>query len=239
MEKVRHNLEVIRAEFEEVKALGALWDDKKNVWYILTDDVEYTLKFSQWSPDLYNVRADWFYVLKTDCLCPHCSKITDVYGIMLPPDGEYLAVDELYEGDDDYYQDDINKYFWTTHEDGYQAPLENIINIENSLIETILSLSSDIKIDTVRKRITNQCTHCKRGIADRVLYDRPDSPFFPFHSGGMELIQKLRVQKRFFAHADGYGGYNSVWNDDHHLVKEVYSFDPDAIPHFESDTTPC
>lgn len=165
------------------------------------------------------------------------------YTDLLPPSAKFLALAASYIGNEkfdvDLENEAADKYIWREQIDSYHPTLSRITNIEESLIEPILSLSSDIRINTEDSSLENQCIHCKNLIDDFYLHNEFDAPFSPVAAGGMELIQKLKIEKRFLAHANGHGNYSSTWDDSHHLIHEVFSFNPDTIPHFESKTTLC
>lgn len=238
MGQTRYDLEVRTEEVHLVKLLGAQWDEQNNRWYILSDDIEYTFKFSKWLPDVYNVKADYFHIIKTDCMCWSCKKVTDVFSILVPKNAEFLAYDEDSDINDteDEEDEEFSIHNWGLNIGDYPTPLSYISNMPDNVVEAILNASDRIKINKKNNSLTNQCRHCKTEIEDFLLYDEFDTAFSPVHPDQMKEMQKLKIALRFLAHASGYGKYSSTWHDYHGLIQEVDSFKPFKIPPFESDT---
>lgn len=238
MSQTRYDLEVRREEVHLVKLLGAQWDEQNFKWFILSDDIEYTLRFSKWLPNLYNVRAEHFHIMKTDCLCWNCKKVTEVFGFLAPTNAEFLEVDEAASdtNDSDEEDEDFNIYRWELNVVDYPTPLSYISNIPDSLVEVILDVSDHIKINKENNSLTNQCIHCKTELDDFFLHRNFNAAFSPISEGDMGNIQKIRIDHRLLAQASGFGDYNTIWDCCHKLIQDVDSFKPFKIPPFESET---
>ena len=78
------DLDVPHHEKDLAKALGARWDPRRKVWYVVKHE-DLTL-FSKWlpKPPRINHRADSYILLESGRDCWKCGRDTHVFGFAMP-----------------------------------------------------------------------------------------------------------------------------------------------------------
>jgi len=92
-------------EKELAKALGARWDTRRTVWYVI--DLNDLTPFAKWLPQpaRLNHRADSYVLLESRRNCWKCGRTTRVFGFALLSGHEQLEKsrpDLEFPDDDDY-----------------------------------------------------------------------------------------------------------------------------------------
>ena len=149
-------------EKEEVKALGAKWDNEIKKWYV-TDKNEY-YKFQKWFSKPYNdfVIIDHLYIITSTQPCFKCGKQTTV--VSLAADTYITFKGEQYE----LYDEEIN--FIKLHE----IESESLLQYLNQNYK----FYKDYSYTTKTHYLANHCDCCGVLQGNWFLYSEPDSPFF-------------------------------------------------------------
>lgn len=164
-------------EKDEVKALGAKWDNEIKKWYA-TDENEY-YKFQRWFSKPYNdfVVLDHLYVIASTQPCFKCGKPTTVVSLAADKyitfDGEQFNI----------FDDDIN--FIELHEINSQSLLE--------YLEKNYKFYKDHSYTTKTDYLANHCDWCGVLQGNYYLYSEPESPFYMSSEQKAKLLNVYKI----------------------------------------------
>ncbi len=149
-------------EKEEVKKMGAKWNNEIKKWYV-TDKNEY-YKFQRWFSNPYNniIVLDHIYIVVATQRCFKCGKITTV--VSLATDSYVTIDDEQF----DLCEEDID--FIQLHEIKSERLLQHL--------NQKYKFYKDYSYTTKTHYLANHCDWCGVLQGNWFLYSEPDSPFF-------------------------------------------------------------
>lgn len=189
------DLEVPYQEKELAKALGARWDARRKVWYVINlDDLT---PFAKWLPQpaRLNHRADSYVLLESRRDCWKCERPTRVFGFAIPSGHEQLEKsqpDLESPGDDDYDAclEGLDAMHWVAQD--APAVLSYLIHICDAALSRMHSLTMRYRKDlsgvTGTRYFMNHCEHCDAKLGDFETIEEFDAPLRPI---GTESTSRL------------------------------------------------
>jgi len=198
------DLNVPYAEKDEAKSLGAKWNPNKKIWYV---PVEADPRpFARWLPSIsdddLDVRANHYYIGKTNKTCWKCKKKTPIFGFFLDQGHELLV---------EYDCSDSERVvcFWE-HIDG-PATIGYINHLPDDIQNWIIKLTPNFYIDTSKtcqsEYWMNHCDKCGMKQGDFYIHGEPGpGGFFPVTVKEATKITLYRVDEPFELKSCGHGG---------------------------------
>lgn len=150
-----------------------------------------------------NVRAQTYYVARTDARCRHCGLATRLLALALPQDHESLIDESQAEpGDgsepasDAWQRAGVNAFlFYVDH-----LPA----GVQDRLRQLLQFFRPASSASTMNSYWANHCEHCGTAFSDHELHCEPDGAFVPTSEAAAISIRLLEVQAPFEAAAAGY-----------------------------------
>lgn len=218
----RVDINVPFSQKDHAKALGARWDPVATTWYVPAG--KDSAPFAQWidcggeqEQEEPNVKADYFFVAKTQASCWRCKEYVDVYALFLP-DG-YLG--SAYEDEDDLSN---NNKLWA--EGMGVGALSFVSSVSDEVLAALAThapgYTRDYSKTTKTYYLMNHCPHCKSSQGDFFLHDGLGSPFFPITDEACKRVEMTPINLRFEAQAND--GWSTI-----EYSKMTYLAGPDGF----------
>ena len=193
------DLEVPYQEKELAKALGARWDARRKVWYVV--DLDDLTPFAKWLPQpaWMNHRSDSYVLLESRRNCWKCERPTRVFGFAIPSGHEQLEKsrpDLEFPGDDDYDAclEGPDAMHWVAQD--APAVLSYVTHICEAALSRMHSLTMRYRKDlsgvTGTRYFMNHCEHCDAKLGDFETIEEFDAPLRPIGGAiGTESTSRL------------------------------------------------
>jgi len=202
------DLDVPYREKELAKALGARWDPRRKIWYVV--DRDDLTPFAKWlpQPPRINHRADSYVLLESRRDCWKCGRETRVVGFALPCGHEQLEE----SSPDREFSSDAEYDAWVDGPDGTQwvpqettSVLSYITHISESALARIHSLTKRYRKDssgvTGSRYFMNHCEHCDAKLGDFETIEECDAPLRPIGIASASRLMRCPVNERLEADA--------------------------------------
>ena len=202
------DLEVPYQEKDRARALGARWDPRRKVWYVV--DPEDLTSFAKWlpQPPRISLRADSFFVLESRRDCWRCERATRVFGFAMPRGHQQLvesspALEFSSDAEYEAWLDGPDATQWVAQES--TAVLSYVQHISESALARMHSLTMRYRKDyssvTQTRYFMNHCEHCDAKLGDFETIEEFDAPFRPIGSASASKLLRYLVNERLEASA--------------------------------------
>lgn len=199
-------LEVPYQEKELAKALGARWDARRKVWYVIErDDLT---PFAKWLPQPPRIdhRSDSYFLLESRRDCWKCERETRVFGFAIPRGHEQLeesSPDLEFPSDAEYeaWLAGPGAMQWVAQEAA--AVLSYVTHISESALSRMRSLTMRYRRDhsgvTGTWYFMNHCEHCDAKLGDFETIEEFDAPLRPIGTASASKLLRYPVNERLEA----------------------------------------
>jgi hypothetical protein len=193
----RVDLVVPLREDQEVRRLGASWDEEARTWFV-PQGMDPRL-FGRWLPKTINVRSATYYIAQVPEPCWECQHPIPVFGFFLPKGYQVLM-------DEDREPDEPEEDFWEEMED--VGLLSYIEYLTPTVQSRILAIAPHYK--RVWSKAAglwywmNHCSKCGIQQGDHYLFREPAVGLLPTQFRGAREIRLHRIDQPLEA-AASYG----------------------------------
>jgi hypothetical protein len=200
------DLEVPYQEKELAKALGARWDARRKIWYVV--DREDLTPFDRWlpRPPRINHRSDSYMLLESQRGCWNCGQATRVFGFAMPRGHEQFeesSGDLEFSSDAEYetWLDGPEAMQWVSQTAA--AVLCYVIHISESALSRMQSLTiryrKDFSSVTGTRYFMNHCESCDAKLGDFETIEEFDAPLCPIGTASASRLFLYPVNERLEA----------------------------------------
>lgn len=151
-----------------------------------------------------NVRADSYFVVRTQARCWHCGTPTRLLALAVPEDHESFELTSLFD-DVDADGNTHERFEW--QRSGMSALLFYVEDLPEEVSDKLREISSCFRLGysvaTLNSYWANHCEFCATLLDDHDLHCEPDSAFV-MSTEAAAKIERLRIEKPFEASAGGF-----------------------------------
>jgi len=202
------DLDVPYQDKDLAKTLGARWDPRRKVWFVV--DRDDLTPFAKWlpQPPQINHRAESYVLLESWRNCWKCGIKTRVFGFALPRGHERLEESNPnieFSSDAEYeaWLDGPDSTEWVPQD--ATAVLSYITHISESALARMHSLTMRYRKDhsgvTRSRYFMNHCEHCDAKLGDFETIEECDSPLRPIGIASASRLLRYPVNERVEADA--------------------------------------